>query len=146
MPVREPVASDRQIRFEEPVGTPAIRETLVEPPHHNWLVHRDLASDTSTLEVIQDEGRVHIEEVDMDVTNRTWNWYTYQDDDFSSPKGETKTERAFGRGDWQVRTTTHTQLTADPKNFYIWAELDAWEGEKRIFSRNWDLAIPREFL
>jgi len=41
---------------------------------------------------------------------------------------------------------THIVSTADSTTFYVWAQLDAWEGEKRIFSRNWDLAIPRDYL
>nr|WP_305907416.1 hypothetical protein [Methylomarinum sp. Ch1-1]MDP4520166.1 hypothetical protein [Methylomarinum sp. Ch1-1] len=134
------------IAFEEAEGGRPLDITLLEPPHHNWLVHRDLADDRSILEVIQDQGRIFINEIDLEIINSTRNWYTYQDDDFTSPKGETKTKRVFRRGDWRVETTTHTILTADADNFYIWAELDAWEGEKRVFSRNWDLTIPRYYL
>ncbi|MCX4187879.1 CocE/NonD family hydrolase [Methylophaga sp. OBS4] len=146
LPIRPRRDADIDIHFESPQGTQQIAITQLEPPHHNWLVHRDLAEDLSTLEVIQDQGKYRIEQIDLDVTNRIWNWYSYRDDDFCSPKGETRTERCFRRGDWSVRTTTHTVLTADNTNFYIWAELDAWEGKKRIFSRNWDVTIPRLFL
>jgi len=59
-------------------------------------------------------------------------------------RGENRTERTFRRGDWSVRTTTRTVLTADTSNFYIHAELDAYEGDKRIYSRNWDRTIPRD--
>ncbi|WP_349431394.1 CocE/NonD family hydrolase [Methylomarinum sp. Ch1-1] len=146
LPVRPRSEIDVAIAFEEAEGGRPLDITLLEPPHHNWLVHRDLADDRSILEVIQDQGRIFINEIDLEIINSTRNWYTYQDDDFTSPKGETKTKRVFRRGDWRVETTTHTILTADADNFYIWAELDAWEGEKRVFSRNWDLTIPRYYL
>jgi hypothetical protein len=144
LPVRTPHPGDETIRFEEPVGaTPPLIEHI-EPPHHNWLVHRDLAEDVSVLEVIKDEGLYHIKAIDMEVGDRTWDWYTYQGDDFTSVRGENRTERTFRRGDWSVRTTTHTVLTADITHFYIHAELDAYEGETRIFSRNWKRTIPRD--
>lgn len=146
LPVRPPRCKDEDIRFAAPEGTPPIAITQIEPPHHNWLVHRDLAQDISILEVIQDQGRYRIEDIGTEVTNRTWNWYSYRDDDFCSLKGETRTERGFRRGNWAVQTSTHTILTADTTTFYIWAQLDAWESEKRIFSHKWDIAIPRDYL
>jgi len=146
LPARPPQDTDAQIVFEDPVGAPPIAVTLIEPSHHNWLVHRDLAEDLSTLEIIKDNGCYRIEEIDLQVTSRTWDWYTFRDDDFGSPQGENRTERSFRRGNWFVHTRTHTILRADAETFYIQAELDAWEGDKRIFSRNWDLALPRNFV
>ena len=96
------------------------------------------------LEVIKDEGTYRSEEIDLDVGDRTWEWYTYQGDDFTSVRGENRTERTFQRGDWSVRTTTRTVLTADTTHFRIHAELDAYEGEKRIYSQNWERIIPRD--
>lgn len=144
LPARTPRDSDAAIGFEEPEGAPPIAVTPLEPPRHNWLVHRDLARDESTLEVIKDEGVYRLEEIDLAVGDRTWDWYTFQGDDFGSPRGETRSERLFRRGDWAVRTTTRTVLTADRENFYIHAELDAWEGDRRVFSENWERRIRRD--
>jgi len=146
LPERPPSPDDARISFAEPEAAEAGRVTQLEAPEHNWLVHRDLAADLSTLEVVKDEGRYRLDDLDLEITDRTWDNYTFQGDDFSSLRGETRSERAFARGDWQVRTTTRTVLTCDPDNFYIHAELDAWEGDKRVFSENWDRRIGREFL
>lgn len=146
LPVRPRSSGDAEIRFQPPAGAPPLAITQLEPPHYNWLVHRDLAEDLSTLEVINDRGRFRIDEIAMEIKHSSREWYTYRDDDFTSPRGETKTLRSFQRGSWSVRTQTRTILTSDKSHFFIWAELDAWEGEKRVFSRNWDLKIPRDFL
>ncbi|WP_308367171.1 MULTISPECIES: CocE/NonD family hydrolase [unclassified Microbulbifer] len=146
LPERDPRPEDEDIQFEPPEGAKPIDIQFIEPPNHNWLVHRDLALDESVLEVIKDDGLRYIEEIDMEVANRIWNWYSYRDDDFMSLKGETRTERIFRRGNWSVRTTTHTLLTADTNNFYIHAELDAWEGDNRVFAENWHRQIPRDHL
>lgn len=146
LPVRPPREADATIGFGPPRGAAPIARRTLQPAHHNWLVHRDLARDESTLEIIKDEGCYLIEEIGMEVTDRTWDWYTYREDDFTSLRGETRSERVFRRGDWRVRTTTRTVLTCDPEHFHIHAELDAWEGERRILSKNWDRTIDRDHL
>ncbi len=146
LPEREPRPEDDNIHFEPPEGARPTRVRIVEPPEHNWLVHRDLALDESVLEVIKDDGLRYLEAIDMEVANRTWNWYRYREDDHQSLQGETRTERIFRRGNWSVRTATRTLLTADTEYFYIHAELDAWEGDNRVYSENWQRKIPRDHL
>ena len=146
LPVRTPRDTDGTVRFELPEGASVPAVAPVEAARHNWLVHRDLAVDESVLEVIKDEGVRRIEEIDLEVGDRTWDCYTYRDDDFGSLKGETRTERTFRRGDWFVRTTTRTVLTADTTHFHIRAELDAYEGDKRIYSENWDHTLRRDLV
>lgn len=146
LPERTPKETDRSIRFKAPEGVRPIDITAIKPSQHNWIVHRDLAEDISALEVIKDEGVYTVDDIDMEVTDRTYDWYTYQGDDFASLRGETETERRFKRGNWSVRTTTRTILTCDQSHFYIHATLDAYEGEKRIYSQNWDRTIPRDHV
>jgi hypothetical protein len=103
-----------------------------------------LAAGVSEQKVIKDEGTFRIEEIDLEVGDRTWDRYVFQGDDFTSVRGETCTERTFRRGDWYVRTTTRTVLTADTVNFHIHAQLDAFEGERRVYSENWSRTIARD--
>ncbi|XSG84997.1 MAG: CocE/NonD family hydrolase [Methylohalobius sp. ZOD2] len=146
LPIREPRPEDTRVVFEPAEGAAPPEVIQREPAHHNWWVHRDLAEDESVLEVIKDEGTFYFPELDWEVGDATWNWYTYRGDDFNSPQGETRTRRHFRRGDWWVRTTTRTVLTADATHFHIHAELDAYEGETRVFSENWSRTIPRDLV
>ena len=54
--------------------------------------------------------------------------------------------RGLRRGDWHVRTVTRTVLTSTSTSFQLDAELDAWEGDRRVFSRNWSRTIPRDLV
>jgi putative CocE/NonD family hydrolase len=146
LPARNRKPADNDVEFQRAEGAPAPIMEQREPAHHNWLVHRDLASDESVLEVIKDEGCFYLPDLDLEVSDAIWNWYTYCGDDFSSPRGETRTQRSFSRGNWSVRTTTRTVLTADATNFYIYAELDAFEDDVRIFSKNWSRTIARDLV
>lgn len=132
--------------FAEPEGAPPLAKTMIEPRRYKWLVTRDLAQDISTLEVVKDEGVSRFEEINLEVWRNTVEWYTYCNDHFDSVRGETRNIRGFRRGDWSVEIVTRTVLTSTSTHFHIHAELDAWEGDRRVYSRNWDRAIPRDFL
>jgi hypothetical protein len=140
--------SDRTSETEFPPPTtaqPIVTERL-DLGRHNWLVHRDLATDESVLRVIKDNGIVKLEEIDLEVENRVLEEYRVRADDFRSPRGMARHERSLRRGDWHVRTIGKTVLTCCENNFYIAAELDAFEQNVRVFSRNWKLSIPRDFV
>jgi len=147
LPVRAARDADAALpAFAPPEGAPPAPRHLVAEGHHNWLVHRDLAADLSTLEVINDNGIVHLEDIDLEVENRAFEWYSSRGDDFLSVAGETRQTRGLRRGDWAIRTQTHTVLSCTATDFRITADLDAFENGVRVFSRNWDVTIPRDFV
>ncbi len=146
LPVRAPRPQDDDVAFEPPETSPPTPATTVEAGEHTWIVHRDLATDTSTLAVVNDNGRVRLDDVDLEVENRVHEWYSTVADDFESARGEVETVRGLRRGAWSVRTVTRTVLTASATHFHLQAELDAWEGDQRVFSRNWHERIPRDLV
>jgi putative CocE/NonD family hydrolase len=137
---------DQQIEFGPAEGTAPEQTLLLQPPNHNWYVHRDLAEDKSTLEVINDHGVVKIKSLDLEVLNKSIEKYSSIADDFNSIRGETLWERGYKRQSWEIKTITRTVLTSDNKNFYIQANLDAYEGEKQVYCHSWDYSIPRELV
>ena len=70
--------------------------------------------------------------------------YLIRDDDPLSARAEYTCEYGVGRGHWQTRTKGRLTMTCSADTFFVVAELDAYEGERRVFSRNWDLQIPRD--
>lgn len=146
LPVRAPRASDAGLEFPEPEGGHPLRITMLAPEHRNWRVIRDLASDRSTLEVVRDDGYYRIDDIDLDIRKQTLEWYTSVADDFESIRGETRCVRGFHRGDWSVRAETHTILTSTATDFDLYAELDAYEGEHRVYSRTWHRKIRRDLV
>ena len=147
IPVRSPRSEDVALReFAPPEGAEPTPVRIVETGHHNWIVHTDLAEDHSTLEVINDDGIQHLEEPDLLVEKRAYEWYSFRNDDFLSPRGETRHVRGLSRGDWSVRTEGRTVLTCTETRFRISADLDAFENGERVFARSWNLSIDRDFV
>ncbi len=61
-----------------------------------------------------------------------------------SAKAEVTWRYHMKRGDWDIRTESRTVLTASKDAFHLRAWLDAFEGETRVFAKNWSFDIPRE--
>ena len=137
--------SGENVSFDEPEHAPDLEVEPIEPSHHNWRVIKELDLGTSTLEVTNDQGSFVIPEIGTKVTRSTNEWYSYRDNDVNSALGETQTRRALARDDWDVEILTRTILTADPEKFHVHAQLDAYEQDERIYSKNWSFSIQRDF-
>ncbi|WP_416139463.1 CocE/NonD family hydrolase [Halomonas sp. HK25] len=148
LPVRAPRPEEEAALapFPEPEGAPPLAKTLLQPTQETWRVIRDLANDRTTLEVINDEGRYRIDDIDLEIAARVTERYQYSYGSYDSISGWTEWQRSFKRGDWEVHTLTRTLMTSDPDNFRIRATLDAWEGDTRILARTWDEIIPRDLV
>jgi uncharacterized protein len=147
LPERAPrPAEDEGVSFEPPESAPPLAMTVRQPRAYEWVVTRDLARDRSRLEVIKDEGAYRLDDIDLEVGRKTVERYEYRGNDFGSVRGEATTTMAFRRGDWDVKTHTRTVLRSDATHFYINAQIDAFEGERRIFAENYYRVIERDHV
>jgi hypothetical protein len=147
LPVRPPRPEDDQLaEFEPAEAAPAPARTSLEAGEANWHIHRDLARDESTLHVVEDQGRVRLEEVDLEVGRSSEEWYRVCGDDFASANGETVHHRSLRRGGWDVATEARTLLWCDRERFYLHATLDAYENGLRVFAKTWEETLPRRYL
>jgi uncharacterized protein len=73
LPARQPRGSDLELRpFGPAEGAEPAPRRYLKTGNHNWLILHDLATDVSTLEVINDKGVVHLEDIDLEVENRAF--------------------------------------------------------------------------
>ncbi|AMW09008.1 peptidase S15 [Streptomyces qaidamensis] len=132
--------------FGEPEGTPPLAMTQVTPPEERWDVKRDLIDYRSELDIVKDRGTVRFEDIGLEAGRRAHERYTAVADDFTSVGGETTWTMRFRRDDWDVRVVTSTRLTCDETDFFVDATLDAYEADRRVFSRTWNETVPRDLL
>jgi len=123
-----------------------VRKTLLVSGKESWTVIRDLAREESRLEVVHDSGSFRLDDIDLVIHGKVTEVYSNFVDEYDSLSGETVWERSFSRGEWQVRTVTRTLLTSDSETFRIRADLDAYEGKSRVFSKSWDTTIERNLV
>lgn len=152
LPVRAPRTEDADLRpFGEPEGAPDLEITPLEDGEHAWRVTRDLATDVSKLEVLNDQGSFRIDDTDTVVRRDTSEWYTFRRNDVNSVRGETRTVRRYERDNWRIEVLTRTVLTSTRDDFHVRAELDAYEldaehGSSRFFADSWQLSVPRDLV
>ncbi|MEU3932441.1 CocE/NonD family hydrolase [Streptomyces sp. NPDC029044] len=132
--------------FGEPEGTPPLAMTQVTPPEERWDVKRDLIGYRSELDIVKDRGTVRFEDIGLEAGRRAHERYTAVADDFTSVGGESTWTMRFCRDDWDVRVVTSTRLTCDETDFFVDATLDAYEADRRVFSRTWNEKVPRDLL
>src|SRR5699024_2727598 len=132
--------------FAEPEGTEPIPVTQVEEGEQRWTVSRDMVNYNSAVDIVKDRGVVRFDDIALELTRRARERYSWIGDDVTSAAGETEWLMGFEREEWNVSTITRTMLTADETNFYLHAELDAYEGDDRVASYNWNRTIPRDLV
>jgi len=147
LPVRPARSADADLRD---LGTPEAAapspRTQLEPPRQEWLITHDLARDRSELKVLFDEGKRHLHDIDLDMQVAVQERYSYSDDLYDSVRGETHWERTFARGEWRIHTICRTVMTSDATHFIVQADLDAYEGDVRVYTRSWNRRIPRNLV
>ncbi|MEU3270911.1 CocE/NonD family hydrolase [Saccharomonospora sp. NPDC006951] len=146
LPLRGRAESDEvSVRpFDEPEAAAPLATTRIREGEQRWQVSRDLIDYRSELHVVKDSGGVRFDDIDWDVDSRVEERYSHQGDDYGSVRGEVVATMAFARRDWSVSTVTRTVLTSDATDFHLHAQLDAYEGDERVRSLNWDRTIPRD--
>jgi uncharacterized protein len=148
LPVRpDPGAVELPVPFPgEPEVARAAAATPLVPGRQRWAVTRDLVDYTSALEVVKDLGVVRFDDIDLELARRADERYSWVADDVGSVRGEVTWTMGFARGDWTIETRTRTVLTSTPTDFRLHAQLDAYEGDERVFAHSWRLAIPRDHV
>jgi hypothetical protein len=145
--LRPPRAGDRHLRD---LGTPreaqAPTHTLLAPARREWQVVHNLATNEVALDVINNDPRLRLDDIGLSFGRDVEERYSFRNNRYDTVRGEVTHERSFERGDWRVRTVTHTVLTSDRGRFLVRATIDAYEGDVRIFARSWDESIPRDLV
>jgi predicted acyl esterase len=126
LPVREPRATDALLSpLPDPESAPPEKPTIIR--RSDMRIER---IDRLGLELgTHDDSKLHVEEGDplsaMIDLRRAW---------------------TMARDAWQVRIETQMRLSCTRDLFLLQGSLRAWEGANDVCRREWDRAIPRDFL
>lgn len=108
------------------------------------MIHTDPLSGEVVIEIQDNAGRYRMDDIDWEVESFSTERYRIVEGDPLSASAEVRWTWIFQRGDWRVSTETWTQLTCSEEHFHLNATVDAFEGEGRIFSRNFNQTIKRQ--
>ena len=153
LPVRPPRAEDAALRpFEPPEQGPGGGHVDLHPHPFQRVVAHDLASYETEYVLHTDAGELggaslaRIEAIDLDLGFSMLKRFRIAQFDPGAARAMVRLATTLARGDWSVRVETATELSVDPEAFRLAASLEAFEGGRTVFRREWDVAIPRRLV
>ena len=148
LPFRQRQPSDHQIKsFSEPESARPIDHTVYSPYARSRKVERDFESGMTRVHAIKDRGSIHLHGANLTYSGKGEETHQIRDGDPLSHQIEMAYTITLEREDpkWQIRTVTHTLVTATESDFLVTASLNAYEGDDQVFSKSWDTKIARDF-
>jgi hypothetical protein len=143
-PTRSP--RDEHLRaFDAPEWAEPLEVETIEPGRTTRTHAHDPTTAAHELRFAWDVGghrRLVDSGVEMDDTHVTT--YRIVDGDPLSASVRVQCSSALGRGAWRTRVETDSEMTATAEELVVHHRLDAYEDDRRISSRTWTLAFPRD--
>jgi len=144
LPRRAPRPEDAKVRFEPAVTAPPTRRRPIRAGRVKRTLERDIESNEVVTTIVRDDGLSEIEAIGTVTGLDKLLRYCILPEDPATARVETVHEFTNNRGDWRTRVKTRAVVACDRDAFYVEADLEAFEGERRIFARSWNSRIKRE--
>lgn len=146
LPLRKGRRGEKAPSFAEPEAAPAARVRVIDKPWNQRELRVDQRSGRTEMHITDDFGRTEI----LDHGLVTW---ACGREHYSILPGDPLSARQFchwteerQRGDWKVRTETYSELTATRTHWLLTGRLEAFEGEEKILTREWNRKIKRKLV
>jgi putative CocE/NonD family hydrolase len=143
LPVRRAPANEQSPRFRKPESAAPAARTALAPGGRNRVISTDLGKRETVVEVTDSSGRNRYDDVNVIAEARSKERYTIVDDDPLAATAEVTWTWEFERDDWRIRTETRTHVSCTKRDFIIRARIEAYEGESRVFERDFEERVPR---
>lgn len=146
LPIRESHCDDSTIsEFEQAQAAYSDNVERLIAPEEDWSIREDAANDCISMNIAEGKGQVYYKDMDLTLFNQGFERYQIDKQDLSTAHGQTEWEFKLSRGDWSIRTLTHTSLQSNETDYMIKASMQAWYNDELFYEQDWDECIPREF-
>jgi hypothetical protein len=98
----------------------------------------EIAGDGPALTRIEDTGIEHGHSVIEE--------FSIAESEPLSATAEILHDAVFRRDSWSTRVRTRTRMHSDSSDFHLVAELEGFEGDRRIYRRTWSVTVARELV
>ena len=143
LPVRQPRLEDATVAFKEPEPQPLMAATLLEPTSIARSQEHDVGSSVHRLQVARTDGLMRLEPIGVERRMSKQLAYEIDSNSPDSAQSETVYELIFHSDGWDALIKTRSKLSCTSTDFFVEADLEAFEDGRRIFSRNWNRSIKR---
>jgi hypothetical protein len=147
LPVR-PLGLDDEVgpAFDPVEMAPPAKTTAMTSPDASRTIDRDLKTGRWTEKLVEDHGRYHIHDIDLDVAHSVHCTFDIIENDPLSADARWVWRSKLDRDGWHIDIEATTRLRADALDFIVDTDIDAKEDGISIFSKAWRDRIPRDGL
>ncbi len=145
LPVHPGVPGDEWVPPVAEGATPWAHRVL-RKPHAARRVERDLITGQMALVVEDDTGLVENLSHGLITGERMAERWSIKPDDPLSAEAFFEFNQSLASGNWTVRTNGWARMTATRNALVMTAHLEAWEGDARVFARDWQQEVARDHV
>jgi uncharacterized protein len=144
IPVRKQIADEVPLGWKPAEAAPEAKRKELKKPWNKRETMIDPKTGAARIEIVDDFGSYEIAPHGLVTHGVGRESYSILPDDPLSAKMETHWTEELKRGRWQVRTETYGRLTASRTHWIVWGKLEAFEGKKKVFEKEWNEKIERK--
>jgi hypothetical protein len=146
LPVLENPSYTDEYSFEDPETSDEWSHKVLRKGSYNRVVEDNYGNDDVTIKITSDAGRSKDLNHGLVTDQTTSECWTINKHDNLSAKGSITWNQEISRDEWEVFIQTSCNMSADESNFYIAASINAKEGLKTVFEKDFSYVIPRNFI
>lgn len=143
VPIRSRPANEVSPVWGAPEAAAPVAMSETQPGWHRRETTRDPATGETQLEIVDDFGQQALVAHGLVVHSVGRERYSVLPEDPLSAVMHTHWTESLSRGDWHTRTETRGRLSASATHWRVWGHIEAYEGDRLVFSREFAEEIER---
>jgi predicted acyl esterase len=142
MPIRKEIPGEVPLGWKPAETAEPVKQREIAPPSNQREVTEK--DGVTTLEIVDDFGRYEIEALGLTHHGIGRETHSIKEDDPLSATMKTHWTEIRERGKWKTRTETYGELRATATHWLVKGRVEAYEGKKLVFEKDWDEKIERK--
>jgi putative CocE/NonD family hydrolase len=143
VPIRKKGFADKVVEFAAPEAAAPVQQKQIKKPSNKRVVSQDPKTGRTKLAIVDDFGSHELKPHGLIVSGVGRENYEIDSTDPLTAKMETHWTETLKRGTWDIRTETYGRLTATKTHWIVWGKIEAYEGKKRVFVKEFNEQIER---
>jgi hypothetical protein len=127
----------------EPSQTDGLRQRSLRPGGYNRRIQTDMGTGEVVVTATKDIGHWIATDTGLTCEGITVERYSLRPPDPLSTQVEVTSRNAMERPGWRVETRARTLVGCTADAFELKLDLEAHEGERRLYERSWNVTVPR---
>tara|TARA_B110000263_G_C14985203_1_gene363371 strand:- start:166 stop:585 length:420 start_codon:yes stop_codon:yes gene_type:complete len=129
--------------FTKPEASVPLPHQTLQESSGTRKISKDQATGELVYDVVSSGGEIKFTDINLIYSSNNSQHYLIKEGDPLSAKMIYIADFRFARSDWHVQTKSKLIVTCDEDFFFLKANILGIENNQIIYSRDWDVKVPR---